>query len=198
MAKQTKNQQVRAKLDNEKLYTVDEALATLREHKSKFDETVEVAMNLGVDPRHADQMVRGMVSLPSGTGKEVKVAVFAKGVSNGMPLSCYLGRRDIMQRVEDVVISSTFGGDALSLAAAAATIEVYEREDVIGTLWARGRQLHEDVVRTRLDDLARALQVGPTASPHLAGAGLQPDERVAPVLIREHGLDPRWHHVATP
>ena len=79
MAKQTKRQQTLAKLDSEKLYTVDEALATLREHKSKFDETVEVAMNLGVDPRHADQMVRGMVSLPSGTGKDVRVAVFARG-----------------------------------------------------------------------------------------------------------------------
>ena len=62
MAKQTKKQQLVAKLDSEKLYSVDEALATLREHKAKFDETVEVAMNLGVDPRHADQMVRGMVS----------------------------------------------------------------------------------------------------------------------------------------
>ena len=51
MAKQTKKQQVVAKLDAEKLYTVDEALAVLREHKAKFDETVEVAMNLGVDPR---------------------------------------------------------------------------------------------------------------------------------------------------
>jgi large subunit ribosomal protein L1 len=72
---------VAEKIDNEKLYSVDEALALLREcgAMTKFDETVEVAMNLGVDPRHADQMVRGVVSLPSGTGKDVKVAVFARG-----------------------------------------------------------------------------------------------------------------------
>ena len=79
MAKQTKKQKTLASLDAEKLYSVDEAIATLREYKAKFDETVELAMNLGVDPRHADQMVRGMVSLPSGTGKDVRVAVFAKG-----------------------------------------------------------------------------------------------------------------------
>mgnify|MGYP003664535214 FL=1 len=80
MVKLTKRQKTLAELDNEKLYKFDEALATLREYGSKkFDETVEVAMNLGVDPRHADQMVRGMVSLPSGTGKDVRVAVFARG-----------------------------------------------------------------------------------------------------------------------
>ena len=82
MAKQTKNQKaLAAKLgDNQKLYGVDEALKTLRDLKTaKFDETVEVSLNLGVDPRHADQMVRGMVTLPSGTGKDVKVAVFARG-----------------------------------------------------------------------------------------------------------------------
>jgi large subunit ribosomal protein L1 len=82
MAKQTKKQKALAiKLgDNQKLYSVDEAISTLRDLKSaKFDETVEVALNLGVDPRHADQMVRGMVTLPSGTGKDVKVAVFARG-----------------------------------------------------------------------------------------------------------------------
>ena len=79
MAKLTKKQKALAELDSEKLYTVEEAIATLREHKAKFDETVELSMNLGVDPRHADQMVRGMISLPSGTGKDAKVAVFARG-----------------------------------------------------------------------------------------------------------------------
>jgi large subunit ribosomal protein L1 len=81
MAKLSKKQKLLAeKVDAEKLYGFDEALALLKEVGSKkFDETVEVAMNLGVDPRHADQMVRGMVSLPSGTGKEIKVAVFARG-----------------------------------------------------------------------------------------------------------------------
>src|SRR3990167_4045146 len=82
MAKQTKKQKALAtKLgDNQKLYAVDEAIALLKDLKSaKFDESLEVSLNLGVDPRHADQMVRGMVTLPSGTGKDVKVAVFARG-----------------------------------------------------------------------------------------------------------------------
>ena len=68
------------KIDNSKNYTVSEAASFLKELKSaKFDETVEIAMNLNVDPRHADQMVRGAVVLPHGTGKTVRVAVFAKG-----------------------------------------------------------------------------------------------------------------------
>ncbi|MDB5723863.1 MAG: ribosomal protein [Novosphingobium sp.] len=82
MAKETKKQKSLAtKLgENQKLYGVNEALQTLRDlATAKFDETIEIALNLGVDPRHADQMVRGMVSLPSGTGKDVKVAVFARG-----------------------------------------------------------------------------------------------------------------------
>jgi large subunit ribosomal protein L1 len=59
--------------------TVEEAMALVKANaKAKFDETVEIAMNLGVDPRHADQMVRGVVSLPNGTGKTVRVAVFAR------------------------------------------------------------------------------------------------------------------------
>ena len=71
MGKLTKKQKALAeRLDNEKLYSVDEALAVLKDVASKkFDETVEVALNLGVDPRHSDQIVRGIVSLPAGTGK---------------------------------------------------------------------------------------------------------------------------------
>jgi glutamate-1-semialdehyde aminotransferase len=71
------------------------------------------------------------------------LAVFAKGISNGVPLSCYVGRAEVMEKVGEVGISSTFGGDTLGLAAARAVLEVYEKEDVIGTLWARGKQLHE-------------------------------------------------------
>jgi len=67
-------------IDRNKAYQLDEALALLKERATaKFDETVEVAMNLGVDPRHADQMVRGVVNLPNGTGRDVRVAVFARG-----------------------------------------------------------------------------------------------------------------------
>jgi len=71
------------------------------------------------------------------------LAVFAKGISNGIPLSCYVGRAEVMEQVKAVGISSTFGGDTLGLAAAKAVLDTYEEADVIGTLWARGRQLHE-------------------------------------------------------
>ena len=70
----------RETIDRDHLYSLEEAVKLVKgTAKAKFDETIEIAMNLGVDPRHADQMVRGMVSLPSGTGKDVKVAVFARG-----------------------------------------------------------------------------------------------------------------------
>lgn len=100
MTKITKKAKILASLDREKLYTVEEALATLRQFSGKFDETVEVAMNLGVDPRHADQMVRGMVSLPSGTGKDVKVAVFARGDNAEKALAAgadKVGAEDLME-----------------------------------------------------------------------------------------------------
>jgi large subunit ribosomal protein L1 len=67
------------KVDNNKVYAVAESVTTVKDLKSaKFDESVEIALQLGVDPRHADQMVRGAVVLPNGTGKTVRVAVFAK------------------------------------------------------------------------------------------------------------------------
>ena len=67
-------------IERTKLYSLDEAIEMIKGKSSvKFDETVEVAMNLGVDPRHADQMVRGVVNLPNGTGRTVRVAVFARG-----------------------------------------------------------------------------------------------------------------------
>ena len=68
------------KVEAEKAYSATEAVATVKDLKSaKFDETVDLAVNLNVDPRHADQMIRGAVVLPNGTGKNVRVAVFAKG-----------------------------------------------------------------------------------------------------------------------
>jgi len=71
---------IREGLDPMKLYPLEDAVKMLKERATaKFDETVEVAMNLGVDPRHADQMVRGVVSLPNGTGRSARVAVFARG-----------------------------------------------------------------------------------------------------------------------
>src|SRR5277367_6689709 len=67
-------------VDRDKTYPLEEAVKIVKANaKAKFDETIEVAMNLGIDPRHADQAVRGMISLPNGTGKSVRVAVFARG-----------------------------------------------------------------------------------------------------------------------
>src|SRR5687767_7626393 len=81
MAKLSKKQKaINEAVDRSRIYGVDEAIETLKANaKAKFDETIEVALNLGVDPRHADQMVRGVVTLPKGTGKTVRVGVFARG-----------------------------------------------------------------------------------------------------------------------
>lgn len=69
-----------ASFDRAKAYKLEEAIAVVRANaKAKFDETVEISMNLGIDPRHADQMVRGLLSLPNGTGKTLRVGVFARG-----------------------------------------------------------------------------------------------------------------------
>jgi large subunit ribosomal protein L1 len=72
--------QAREGIERTKLYPLSDAVKLVRERaKAKFDESVEIAMNLGVDPKHADQMVRGVVNLPNGTGRTLRVAVFARG-----------------------------------------------------------------------------------------------------------------------
>jgi large subunit ribosomal protein L1 len=80
MAHNKRINKARDGIDREKLYTLDEALAFIKERaNAKFDETIEIAMNLGVDPRHADQMVRGVCNLPNGSGRTLRVGVFARG-----------------------------------------------------------------------------------------------------------------------
>jgi large subunit ribosomal protein L1 len=81
MAKLAKRiQKTREGLDRSKAYGLDEAVKLIKDRAvAKFDETIEVSMNLGVDPRHADQMVRGVCALPNGSGRTVRVGVFAKG-----------------------------------------------------------------------------------------------------------------------
>jgi large subunit ribosomal protein L1 len=105
MAKLTKKHKAQAdSVDREKFYAVDEALALVKQNAtSKFDETVEIALNLGVDPRHADQMVRGVVNLPKGTGKSVRVAVFAKGAKADEAKAAgadVVGAEDLMETVQ--------------------------------------------------------------------------------------------------
>ena len=104
MAKLTKKQKAFTAVDREKFYGVDEAISLVKTNATaKFDETVEVALNLGVDQRHADQMVRGVVNLPKGTGKTVRVAVFAKGAKADEAKAAgadVVGAEDLVERVQ--------------------------------------------------------------------------------------------------
>jgi len=104
MAKQTRKQKALAGIDRQKLYGVDEAISLAKANATaKFDETIEIALNLGVDPRHADQMVRGVVILPAGTGKSVRVAVFAKGDKADEAKAAgadVVGAEDLMESVQ--------------------------------------------------------------------------------------------------
>ena len=103
MAKLSKKQKATT-IDREKLHAIDEAIALARSGAtSKFDETIEVALNLGVDPRHADQMVRGVVTLPAGTGKTVRVGVFARGAKAEEALAAgadVVGAEDLMETIQ--------------------------------------------------------------------------------------------------
>src|SRR3954469_4434213 len=105
MARLSKKQKALAEtIDRDRFYPVDEAIETLKANaKAKFDETIEVALNLGVDPRHADQMVRGVVTLPAGTGRTVRVAVFARGGKADEALAAgadIVGAEDLMETIQ--------------------------------------------------------------------------------------------------
>ncbi|MDP1575640.1 MAG: 50S ribosomal protein L1, partial [Cypionkella sp.] len=90
--------------EGKSLITVEDAVALIKGAASaKFDETLEIAMNLGVDPRHADQMVRGVVALPNGTGKTVRVAVFARGAKADEAKAAgadIVGAEDLMETIQ--------------------------------------------------------------------------------------------------
>jgi large subunit ribosomal protein L1 len=91
-------------IDRTKLYPLEQAVKMVRERaKAKFDETIEVAMNLGVDPRHADQMVRGVCNLPNGSGRTVRVGVFARGAKAEEAKAAgadVVGAEDLVEKVQ--------------------------------------------------------------------------------------------------
>jgi large subunit ribosomal protein L1 len=91
-------------VNRDKAYTIEEAVKLVKERaKAKFDETIEIAMNLGVDPRHADQMVRGVVSLPNGSGRSVRVGVFARGPKADEAKAAgadVVGAEDLVEKVQ--------------------------------------------------------------------------------------------------
>jgi len=91
-------------IDRMKLYSIDDAIKMVKERATaKFDETIEVAMNLGVDPRHSDQMVRGVVNLPNGSGRSVRVGVFARGAKADEARAAgadVVGAEDLVEKVQ--------------------------------------------------------------------------------------------------
>src|SRR5437773_11874381 len=104
MAKGKRITQAREGVDPAKAYTLPEAVKMVKDRaKAKFDETIEVAMNLGVDPRHADQMVRGVVNLPNGSGRSVRVGVFARGAKADEAKAAgadVVGAEDLVEKVQ--------------------------------------------------------------------------------------------------
>ena len=95
---------ITAGFDRSKSYALPDAIKLVKQNaKAKFDETVEMSMNLGIDPRHADQMVRGLISLPNGTGKTVRVGVFARGPKAEEALAAgadVVGAEDLAEKVQ--------------------------------------------------------------------------------------------------
>ena len=104
MAKNKRLKKAQAGVDTAKSYALAEAIKLVKSlSAAKFDETVEMSMNLGIDPRHADQMVRGLTSLPNGTGKTVRVGVFARGAKADEATQAgadVVGAEDLMEKVQ--------------------------------------------------------------------------------------------------
>src|SRR4051794_37011205 len=104
MAKNKRLNAARAAVDKSRAYTLADAIALIKSiSKAKFDETVEMSMNLGIDPRHADQMVRGLTSLPNGTGKTVRVGVFARGAKADEAIAAgadVVGAEDLAEKIQ--------------------------------------------------------------------------------------------------
>jgi large subunit ribosomal protein L1 len=102
LAKRTRT--LREGVDRDKTYPIEEAVKMVKERaKAKFDETIEIAMNLGVDPRHADQMVRGVVNLPNGSGRTMRVGVFARGAKADEAKAAgadVVGAEDLVEKVQ--------------------------------------------------------------------------------------------------
>ena len=104
MAKNKRLAAAEKAVDHTKAYPLEDALKLVKSiSKAKFDETIEMSMNLGIDPRHADQMVRGLTSLPNGTGKTVRVGVFARGAKADEATAAgadVVGAEDLMEKVQ--------------------------------------------------------------------------------------------------
>ena len=105
MATSKRFSEARERIDREKLYPVDEAVALLKDLPApKFDESVDIAVRLGVDPKHADQMVRGAIVLPHGTGRDVRILVFAKGDKEAEAREAgadHVGADDLAKKIQD-------------------------------------------------------------------------------------------------
>ena len=148
-----KLKQALEKVDSEKLYPLDEAFGLLKSLSYvKFDETVEIAMNLGVDPRHADQNVRGAVVLPGGLGKKVRVLVFAKGekIKEAEEAGAdYVGGDDLFQKIQ---------GGWLDFEAAIATPDMMGVVGRLGRILAPRGLMPNPKVGTVTMDLKRAVQ----------------------------------------
>src|SRR6202046_2624219 len=134
-------------VDREKLYPLAEAVKMVKERaKAKFDETIEIAMNLGVDPRHADQQVRGVVNLPNGSGRSVRVAVFARGSKADEAKAAgadVVGAEDLVEKVQ---------GGTIDFDRCIATPDMMPLVGRLGQgLGARGRMPNAEVGRGAMD-----------------------------------------------